>query len=190
MRIILGSSSPSRAKVMRAIAPGYETLVADIDEKAIRHPNASFLVSAIALEKSRALRERIGDDAVLITADTVVVCHGVIREKPTDVAEARRFIESYRRHPAVVVTGVVAYCSATGRDASLVDTTTVEFKLLTDEAVGRLCEDSTAIRGAGAFVADHAVWFPHISRVQGSRTGAMGLPGHLTQLLIGTVRTP
>lgn len=187
MRIILGSSSPSRAKVMRAIAPGYETMVADIDEKAIRHPNASFLVSKIALEKSRALRDRVGPDAVLITADTVVLCHGVIREKPTDVAEAVRFIESYRRHPAVVVTGVVAYSGATKRDASAVDTTTVEFKHLTYDAIARLTTVPEAIRGAGGFVADHPLWRAHISRIQGTQTGAAGLPERITRLLVQTV---
>jgi septum formation protein len=174
---------------MRAIAPGYETMVPDIDEKAIRHANASFLVSKIALEKSRALRNRVGD-AVLITADTVVVCNSALREKPADITEAVRFIRSYRQHPAIVVTGVVAFSGATGRDASVVDTTTVEFKLLTDEAISRLCEDPTAIQGAGAFVADHGAWFPHIRRIQGSRTGAMGLPGQLTLNLIRTVSGP
>ena len=73
------------------------------------------LVQAIAVAKADAVVEQVaakdpcgltqGIGLLVLTSDQVVTYEGAIREKPADMAEARRFIESYSSAPCGTVGG-------------------------------------------------------------------------------------
>ncbi|NQS90060.1 Maf family protein, partial [Patescibacteria group bacterium] len=89
MKIILGSQSKGRKKMLEEMGVEFEIMPADIDEKAIRLKDPKELVLVIARAKADALKPRISEPAILITSDQVVVWQGKIREKPENGKEAR-----------------------------------------------------------------------------------------------------
>ena len=80
MKIILGSQSAGRKKVLEGMGYEFETMSADIDERAIRLEDPVKLTLALAVAKSEALLPKIKNDegVILITSDQVVVCNGKI----------------------------------------------------------------------------------------------------------------
>ena len=107
MTLILGTSSSFRRSFFKTIFKDYliddesiQFLSADIDEKAIRHPNPSELCQIIATAKCDEIlskkKDILPEDAVLLTFDQVVVCDNELREKPVNESELRQFLKSYR----------------------------------------------------------------------------------------------
>ena len=98
-KIILGSSSVARRKILSEMGYLFTIMTADIDEKSIRKETPEDLVMALAEAKAEAILQRLPVDdylkeaepTLLITSDQVVVYEGVIREKPTSKEEARQF---------------------------------------------------------------------------------------------------
>lgn len=72
----------------------YEVAKADIDEKAIRHPDPHTLVLRLAHAKAAAVIAKLeaaggGGSGLLVTCDQVVLHEGLILEKPEDAEEVR-----------------------------------------------------------------------------------------------------
>lgn len=188
MKMILGSSSKWRQRILREMGYEFEVMEPDIDEKAIRHPDTEQMVLAIARAKAKALLGRIEEPAILITSDQVTICAGWIREKPEDEDEARRFLNSYCEHPAVTVTAVVVTNTGTGETAEGVDIATLHFKSIPDEVIDALIEDGEVMQCCGAFVAEHELLKPYELRLEGELESIQGLPAGLTRNLIGRVQ--
>jgi len=184
MRIILGSTSPWRAEILRTIVPEFEVMDPGVDEKSIRHPSPQVLTAKLARAKSEALRPRITGDALLITADQVVVCNGDVREKPRDADEARRWLRSYREHPVVCVNSLVSYNTANKHDALFLDETRAWLKALTDRNIEAILAHTPAMRCSGASAAGHPEWDAYIAKIDGDVSGLYGLPRKLMQTII------
>ncbi|XP_031115286.1 7-methyl-GTP pyrophosphatase-like isoform X3 [Ipomoea triloba] len=95
-KIILGSSSFARRKILAEMGYEFTVMIADIDEQSIRKEKAEELVVALAEAK-------------------VAVYEGVIREKPSGKEEARMFIKGYSGGQASVVGSVVVTNLTTGK---------------------------------------------------------------------------
>jgi septum formation protein len=184
MKIILGSQSKGRKKVMEEMGLEFEIMPADIDEKAIRHDDPKKMVLAIYQAKTDALKARIHEPKVLVTADTVVIWQNEVREKPQDKQEAIAFLRGYNISPAEVVTGVVVTNLATGITRSEVDVAIVHFKHHSDEEIDALVADGHVLNYAGAFtLLDEG----HVERIDGTLDSVLGLPKELTRKMINEV---
>lgn len=192
MNIILGSSSRWRRQIMETIIGpeiGFEVMSPDIDERTIgdrEKDSPQVLTSRIAMAKCKALRDRITEPAVIITADQVVTCNGCIREKPEDAEQARYFLKCYRTMPAICVTAVYALNTETNWSGLVVDEATVWFKehLLTNDAIERFIDEKLIFTAAGGFCAGHKSFEPFVLKIQGELESVMGLPKTLTATLL------
>ncbi|KAL3031892.1 hypothetical protein AAZX31_02G053300 [Glycine max] len=146
-KIILGSSSKARREILAEMGYEFAIMTADIDEKGIRREKPEDLVMALAEAKADAIVQRLPvggpleEDAsttLLITADTVVVYRGVIREKPTSEKEAREFIKGYSGSHAAVVGSIVVTNLATGKRCGGWDSAEVYFLEIPDEVIDSL----------------------------------------------------
>ena len=108
MRLILASASPRRKDLLAQIGVVPDAIIpADIDEQARAGELPRHYVQRLAGEKAAALLDH-ADARVLaqagltliLAADTTVALGRRILEKPRDIDEARRFLESLsgRRH--------------------------------------------------------------------------------------------
>lgn len=187
MKIILGSQSKGRKKVLEEMGYKFEVMLSNIDEKSIRLSDPKKLTLAIARAKAEALKSKISESAILITSDTVVVWNGKIREKPQDKKEAREFLESLHLFPSEVVTAVVVTNLGTKKLAEGLDIAKVYFYQFSEREIEDLLKEGSVLNLAGAFTVYGEVWEAHIKRTDGTIDSLMGLPKKLTESLISSV---
>ncbi|XP_022752135.1 maf-like protein DDB_G0281937 [Durio zibethinus] len=147
-KIILGSSSMARQRILAEMGYEFTIMTADIDEKSIRKEKPEELVMALAEAKATAIMSRLQNtgsmlekDAhttLLITADTVVVYKGMIREKPCSEEEAREFIKGYSGANAAVVGSVLVTNLRTGASKGGWEGAEVYFHDIPEEAIDSL----------------------------------------------------
>lgn len=187
MKIILGSKSQGRRKMLEEMGIPFEVMTADIDEKAIRFKDPQKLVLALARAKAEALKIKINESAILITSDQVVVCDGKIREKPETKEEARYFLESYSTHPAETVTAVVVTNLKTDKKAEVIDIAKVYLHPYTEEEIDDLIKEGQVFNFSGGFSINGEKWEKHINKIEGTRDSIIGLPKDITKRLIDEV---
>ncbi|KAG4939293.1 hypothetical protein AAZX31_16G125200 [Glycine max] len=192
-KIILGSSSKARREILSEMGYEFTVMTADIDEKCIRREKPEDLVMALAEAKADAIVQRLPtggpleEDAsttLLITADTVVVYRGVIREKPTSEKEARDFIKGYSGSHAAVVGSVVVTNLATGKRCGGWDSAEVYFLEIPDEVIDNLIDEGITFNVAGGLMLEHPLTLPFVDAVVGSTDTVMGLSKALTEKLL------
>ncbi|MBU1175987.1 MAG: septum formation protein Maf [Alphaproteobacteria bacterium] len=105
-RLVLASQSPVRAQLLRNAGLDFETCPAHVDEAALiaasSDPTFEQIALCLAKAKAMAVIEAAGAD-VVIAADQLLVCDGVVLHKPVDLDAARARLEllSGRTHELV-----------------------------------------------------------------------------------------
>ncbi|GMI89744.1 hypothetical protein like AT5G42770 [Hibiscus trionum] len=154
-KIILGSSSMPRRKILAEMGYEFTLMSADIDEKAIRKEKPEELVMALAEAKADAILHRlpVGDyvkeaePTLLITSDQVVVYEGVIREKPADAEEARKFLKGYLGGHCATVGSVLVMNLKTGFRKGDWDKVEIYFNQIPDEVIEKLVGTIDSVLG-------------------------------------------
>ncbi len=91
MSIVLASESPFRRRALDLIGVKYDVCPSQIDEKSIRHEDATQLTLEVAKAKAHQIAPE-HPDAVIVAGDAVAAKHNRIFEKPTSLAEAAEFL--------------------------------------------------------------------------------------------------
>jgi septum formation protein len=65
--------------------------------------------------------------AIIITADQIVLYNGVVREKPQDKKQAHEFLLSYANKSAQTVSAIVVHNTATEMTSGEVEIASVKF---------------------------------------------------------------
>jgi len=187
MKIILGSSSTARRRLLAEMGYQFESMSPDIDERAVRRADPSELVQALAEAKSQALRSRLKEPCILITSDQVVVCGGRVMEKPADEAEARDFIRRSGDQTTSTITSVLAVNTGTGRRASGVDVVEIDLAPIPDEVASVIIAKGEVYYCAGGLDIGDPLLQPYIRSIRGDIDSIIGLPKKLTRKLIDEV---
>ncbi|KAM3710640.1 hypothetical protein ACJW31_01G045600 [Castanea mollissima] len=192
-KIILGSSSIARRKILAEMGYEFTIMTADIDEKCIRKEKPEDLVMALAEAKADAIlsklqtisnQEKDDEQKILIAADTVVVYEGVAREKPSSKEEARQFLKDYSGSHAATVGSVLVTNLKTGFRKGEWDRVEIYFHTIPDETIEKLIEEGTVLYVAGGLIIEHPLILPFVKQVVGTTDSVMGLPKALTEKLI------
>src|SRR5919199_6767651 len=91
--LVLASSSPRRAEILRAVGWPFEACPAGVDETRRAGEAPEEFVRRLAREKAEAVAATPLFGLVL-RADTTVVVGGDLLEKPRDEADARRMLRA------------------------------------------------------------------------------------------------
>ena len=166
MKIILGSQSLGRRKIMEEMGYQFETMVSDFDESLIRSNDPRELTLALAQAKANALKSKIYEPAILITSDTVVVCNGKILEKPVSEEMAREYLRGYNNFPAEVVTSILVFNTETGKEVIGTDIAKIFFFPFSEDEINELIEEGSVYRLAGGFTVDGEKWERHVKTVK------------------------
>ncbi|CAI9757844.1 unnamed protein product [Fraxinus pennsylvanica] len=192
-QIILGSSSMARRQILTEMGYEFTIMSADIDEKSIRKEKPEDLVMALAEAKAEAIMSRLAItdhlkeltcSTLLITADTVVVYEGIIREKPSSREEARQFIKDYSGGSARVVGSVLVTNLVTGSREGGWESAEVYFHAIPDDIIDSLLEEGIILNVAGGLMLEHPLTLPLVDTVIGTCDCVMGLSKTLTEELI------
>ncbi|XP_022936460.1 maf-like protein DDB_G0281937 isoform X2 [Cucurbita moschata] len=173
-KIILGSSSVARRKILSEMGYEFTIMSADIDEKAIRKEKPEELVVALAEAKADAIisnlqknhtHEEEADSTILIAADTVVIYEGVIREKPAGKEEARQFMKDYSGGHAATLGSVFVTNLKTGFRKGEWDRVEIFFHEIPDEVIDMLVEEGNVLNVAGGLIIEHPLILPYVKKV-------------------------
>ncbi|XP_022752136.1 maf-like protein DDB_G0281937 [Durio zibethinus] len=193
-KLILGSSSVARQRILAEMGYEFTFMTADIDEKSTRKEKPEELVTALAEAKVAAIMSRLQNtgsmpekDArttLLITADKVVVYKGMIREKPSSEEEATEFIKGYSGGNAAVVGSVLVTNIRTGASKGGWESAEVYFHDIPEDVIDSLIDEGIPFKVAGGLMLEHPLTLPFVEAVIGATDTVMGLFKSLTEKLI------
>ena len=177
--LVLASSSPRRAALLRSAGLTFEIVPAPVDEDALTADLAAAGAgaSAIALELAAAKARagaRLRPDARVLAADTLVVLDGELLGKPRDAADAERMLTRLSGRSHDVVTGF-ALSEPGGELRRGFETTTVTFARWSAADRAGYIASGDPFDKAGAYgIQGPAGAF--VERVDGDYANVMGLP--------------
>jgi septum formation protein len=177
-RLVLASSSPRRAEILRAVEWPFEISAVDIDEtqRALESPTA--YVERLAREKAEAAAHRFSGRLVL-GADTIVLIDEKVLGKPRDMEDARRMLRELSGRWHEVLTGVALVREGERRQRTVAhERTRVHFNAMSEAEINWHAENGRPLDKAGAYaVQGHAALF--IREIQGDYWNVVGLPVQL-----------
>jgi septum formation protein len=178
--LILASSSPRRADLLRAAGIPFEVFPVDVDETVGKLEPPGEHVRRLAREKADA-GFQAHPDAVVLAADTIVLISGEILGKPKDVRDAVRMLRLLSGREHEVLTGV-AIVSRRGRVVE-VSRTRVWVTPLSDAEIDEYVATGEPMDKAGAY-GIQGLGSRFIDRIQGSYSNVVGLPVSLVYRLL------
>ena len=179
MKLILASQSPRRKELLGLLGIPFEIQVPQADETMDHSDDPARQVAEVSRRKAQAIRA--GDDTVVIAADTIVVCDGVILGKPHSKEDACRMLAMLSGRSHLVMTGMTVMRG--GQTQSHTEITEVFFREISRKEIDRYVESGEPMDKAGAYgIQGGAALFAE--KLQGDYYNVMGLPVcRLTQML-------
>ena len=174
-KIVLGSSSPRRSDILKALKLDYEVIPSAYVEP---HDQADFsysYVESLAYNKALDVAKKLNYEAKVIGADTIVVIDNKILGKPKDEQDAYNTLKmlSGRTHFVVTSVAVVESPSLDYRVKS--DTTYVTFENLTEQQISYYIQNYKPLDKAGSYGIQE---LPdgYVKKIEGSLDNVIGLP--------------
>jgi len=175
MKLILASSSPRRAEILRDAGLSFSVLSSAVDETLIPGETPQQHVQRLADAKSDLAAARAVGPAIILAADTVVVLDGQILGKPRSTEEARRMLELFSGRTHSVVTGVTLLHLPEMERRRFVETTLVHFVRLSSDEISRYLATAEPYDKAGAYAIQGRAG-RYIPRIEGCYFNVVGLP--------------
>ncbi len=179
--LILASASPRRREILENLGYAVRTGAVPIDETPLAAEAAEPYVLRMAQQKNRAALAVHGDSLPLLSADTTVALDGRILGKPESADHARSMLRALSGRSHQVLTAVCVHYQ--GREHSIVQSSDVRFKALSDSEIERYIAGGEPMDKAGAYGIQGAGGI-FVSHLAGSFTGVMGLPVYETVRLL------
>ena len=195
-RLVLGSASPGRLKVLRQAGVDPLVRVSGIDEDAVAAALGSDalpgdVVCAVAAAKANQvageLNSSLAADCVVIGCDSLLYLEGRLCGKPESVETARELWQSMAGRPGELYTG---HCVIRLQDNEIVYSeaqscvTTVHFGKPSPDDLDAYLASGESLRVAGGFTLDGlGGWF--IDGIDGDPSAVVGIGLPLTRAMLG-----
>jgi len=186
MKLILASTSPRRAELLRDAGIAFEVCAPQIDEAQRPNETAEKMVARLAEAKARAAAESAGEKnpAIIIGADTAVELDGELFGKPRDAADAREMLSYLSGRTHSVVTGIYVLRLPDGASRSAVETTAVTFARLDRKEIDAYVTSGEPFDKAGGYAIQGRAG-RYIPRIEGCYFNVVGLPLARLYALLG-----
>lgn len=183
-QIILASASPRRKELLQQAGFTFKVMASGIAE--MRNPGEDPIAFAtrLAREKAQDVASRAAPAAIIIGADTIVVCDTEIFGKPTNTADATCMLHLLAGRTHQVITGI---CVLAGGAVELAaEVTMVQMLTLSSQEIAAYVASGEPMDKAGAYAiqGQAARWIP---RIQGCYFNVVGLPLALVTAMIEAV---
>jgi septum formation protein len=178
LRIILASSSPRRAEILREAGIAFEISPTQIDEMALPGEAAQAMVARLAEAKARAAEAQLdagSGECIVIGADTTVELDGQIFAKPRDADHAHEMLGTLSGRTHRVLTGIFLLRSPDNVARSAVETTAVTFAPMSKDEIYAYVASDEPMGKAGAY-AIQGLAGRYIPKIVGCYFNVVGLP--------------
>ncbi len=173
MKIILASASPRRYGILKAQGYDPNVVPSDFDEQINGLKYSDNLVENCAYQKALDVKNRIGDDELIISADTVVVNNGVILGKPKDKDDAIQMLMDLSDKTHFVATSICLMFK--GQVLKATEKTFVTFKNLSKDDILNYIQNFQPFDKAGSYgIQDEG--FDFVVDIKGELDNVIGFP--------------
>ena len=150
----------------------------DADESYPAEAQGGDIPYYISRAKARAYAEKLRENQLLITADTIVWANGRMLGKPHSEDEAFAMLRSLMGKTHQVYTAVT-FLQKGGEPETVVDKTDVTFGTLTDDEIRYYIQKYRPMDKAGAYGVQEWIGYVACTEIKGSYFNVMGFPVHL-----------
>jgi septum formation protein len=173
-RLILASSSPRRAQLLKLIGLEFEIIDSKFNERDEVYTIPEVHVLELAEKKARKVAENI-NDAIIVGADTIVVLNNHMLGKPRTANEAREMLRTLSGKTHTVYTGLAIVDKPSEEMVSDYQRTRVTFRELNDREIEQYVKTKNPMDKAGAYgIQDQSAVF--VSKIEGCFYNVMGFP--------------
>lgn len=150
-KIILASSSPRRADILKKHNIGFEIIPSPYVEDHSRTDFSYDFIENLAYNKAKAVVPLVQEPSLIIGADTIVVLDGKILGKPNGYAGAFEMLKNLSGKTHHVVTAIAVVSSADGKCKIKSTTSEVTFENLTEEQIKYYIDNFKPFDKAGSY---------------------------------------
>ena len=182
-RLVLGSRSPRRDRLLSETGVSFDQIIPGIDEHCRSDEKPYDFAERMAGEKAVWVSHRTDKERVVIGCDTIVVLDDKLLGKPVDEPDALRILTTLSGRQHVVCTGVALI-----RDQEVVasgyELTKVFFNDVGSEQIRTYIDSGEPMDKAGAYGIQGMGGFL-VDRIEGQLDNVIGLPRLLLDELAG-----
>jgi septum formation protein len=172
---ILGSKSPRRQHLLKELGLNYELVTIDLEENYPSHLQGEAIAMYLCELKANAFPlEKYRENAILITADTIVWLEGQCIGKPGNRTEAIEMLSRLSGKTHIVYTGICLRTS--NRKHSFYAETAVTFKTLTREEIEYYIAHHRPYDKAGSYGIQDWIGYTSVTGIKGCYYNVMGFP--------------
>ncbi len=175
MKLILASASVRRAEILHEAGFSFTVLPSAIDETPYPAESAHALVERLAFAKAELIAARAVGPSIVIGADTEVTLEGHVFGKPRSTDDARHMLEKLSGRTHAVVTGVALIRLPDAERLTFVESTLVQFNMLSAEEISRYLATGEPHDKAGGYAIQGRAG-RYIPRIEGCYFNVVGLP--------------
>jgi septum formation protein len=178
VKIILASSSPRRAEILRDAEIPFTVCAAAINEAPLPHESAHAMVARLAETKARAAASLVNTsdgECIVVGADTTVELNGEILGKPDDAAHAREMLAKLNGCTHRVLTGIFLLRIPGDATGAAVEISTVTFAPLSEFEIAAYVSSGEPLGKAGGY-AIQGLAGRFIPKIEGCYFNVVGLP--------------
>lgn len=182
--VILASASPRRRELLGQIGIDFRVQTGEVEER-IGTLDPARAVQELSAQKAEAAAAQLERDAecLIVGADTVVACDGVILGKPVDTEDAKRMLRLLSGRSHEVYTGVTLIYGRKRRKHTFFERTIVHFAPMTEREIADYVATGDPMDKAGAY-GIQGLCARYITGIEGDYNNVVGLPvGRLYQEL-------
>ena len=176
-RVILGSESPRRKKLLKDLNIDFEPLKIAVKEDYPEKLKKTEITDYLSIKKSKAYKDYINDNTIVITSDTIVWFNDNPIGKPKNNKESIDMLKMFSGNTHEVLTSLCL----TSKDKQVIvnDITKVTFHDLTDQEIKFYINNFKTSDKAGAYGIQDWLGYIAVSKIEGTYNNVMGFPTNL-----------
>lgn len=176
-KLILASQSPRRKHLLETIGLSFEIIPAEIDE-VFQSTEPDIIVKDLAYKKAVSIEKQISDEAIIISADTIVVLDNEILNKPIDENNAFEMLSKLSNRFHEVYTGITIINKSENVSSYIIDyeVTKVKFRQLDGDEIWDYIKSGSPMDKAGAYGIQDDFGSVFVEKIEGCFYNVVGLP--------------
>lgn len=188
MRVVLASASERRVELLSRLLKDFDVIVSDFDESKVLFKGfIDRYVKEIALGKAMSVHKKLCNDAIIISADTIVTVENEILGKPKDEEEAFHMLKLLQGRKHLVYSGVVVMNTAKNLIKQESLATEVTFSKIRDDEILEYIRTREPLDKAGAY-GIQGVGGIFVKEIKGCYYNVVGLPLNKLKFMLEEVQ--
>ncbi|MFN3135798.1 MAG: Maf family protein [Candidatus Kryptonium sp.] len=173
--VVLASASPRRKNLLKQIGLNFIIHPSEIEEDLLQETSPEEHVLILSRKKALEVAKNY-NDALIISADTIVVLDGEIINKPKDPDEAKQMLKKLSGRTHKVYTGFTILDTKTNKIYSDFEVTEVKFREIEDDEIEEYVSTGSPLDEAGAYGIQDDYGAVFVERINGCFYNVVGFP--------------